>query len=211
MLILGLTGSIACGKTWIANVLRELGARVVDGDELSRRLTCPGGPALPAIRQGFGDGVFRADGTLDRAALGRIVFGDPVALERLNAIMQPALRQMIAEEIGLARDAGAACCVLDMPLLFEEGLDRLCSRVWCAWVPEQVQIARMAERDGFDRETALRRIAAQIPADEKAARSDLVLNTDRPAEETASMVREAYAQELRRAAEEAGERGGGCP
>lgn len=203
MLILGLTGGIACGKSNVSRILRTLGTYVVDGDELSRRLTAPGGEALPDLRKAFGDGVFTEDGALDRKALGRIVFSDPEALELLNGIMRGRLRALIHDEIEAARDSGAAVCVLDMPLLYEEGLDRLCPRVWCVTVPASVQMARLRERDGLSPEEAARRIASQLPTAEKAARADVVIDTDRSLEETEALIPRLWEAELQRFDKEA--------
>ena len=195
MRILGLTGGIACGKSTIAEALRSLGAAIVDGDAISRGLTAPDGEALPGIRRLFGDGVFREDGTLNRGALGAIVFGDEKAMAEYNAMIQPMIMRKIDEAVEAARAAGSEVCVMDMPLLYEVGLDRRCDRVWCAYVPEEVQVRRLLERDGLGREAALQRIRSQLPTEEKAARADVVIDTDRPMEETAAMVRELYDRE----------------
>jgi len=125
MLVLGLTGGIACGKSTISLTLRELGAVIVDGDLLSRELTAKNGPALPDIRRAFGDGVFHPDGTLNRRALGAVVFSDERARDTLDSIMQPLLLTLILRAIEEARASGADVCVLDMPLLYEKGLERL--------------------------------------------------------------------------------------
>ena len=195
MRILGLTGGIACGKSTIAETLRSLGAAIVDGDAISRGLTAPDGEALPGIRRLFGDGVFREDGTLNRGALGAIVFGDEKAMAEYNAMIQPMILRKIDEAVEAARAAGSEVCVMDMPLLYEVGLDLRCDRVWCAYVPEEVQVRRLLERDGLGREAALQRIRSQLPTEEKTARADVVIDTDRPMEETAAMVREHYARE----------------
>ena len=195
MRILGLTGGIACGKSTIAETLRSLGAAIVDGDAISRGLTAPDGEALPGIRRLFGDGVFREDGTLNRGALGAIVFGDEKAMAEYNAMIQPMILRKIDEAVEAARAAGSEVCVMDMPLLYEVGLDLRCDRVWCAYVPEEVQVRRLLERDGLGREAALQRIRSQLPTEEKAARADVVIDTDRPMEETTAMVRELYDRE----------------
>lgn len=177
MLVLGLTGGIACGKSTISLTLTELGAVIVDGDVLSRELTAPGGRALPAIREAFGDGVFQPDDTLDRRALGAVVFANDAARDTLDGIMQPLLREMILERIDQARRQSAAVCVLDMPLLYEKELDSLCDRVWCAYIPRETQLERLMARDGFTREEAEARLRSQLPAEEKAARADVVIDT----------------------------------
>ena len=196
MLVLGLTGGIACGKSSISLTLKELGAVIVDGDVLSRELTAENGPALPDIRRAFGDDVFHADGSLNRRALGSIVFADGKARATLDGIMQPLLLTLILRDMEDARNSGAAVCVLDMPLLYEKGLERLCDRVWCAYVPRETQLERLMQRDGFTREEAENRLRSQLPAEEKAARADVVIDTSGPMDYTKAYVISLYAQEV---------------
>lgn len=199
MRTIGLTGGIACGKSNVSDALRGLGAAVIDGDELSRRLTAEGGAALPGIRALFGDGVFHADGTLDRRALGGLVFSDAEALERLNGLMQPMIRGLIRQELDRAEADGAPACVLDMPLLYEEGLDALCDTVWCVWLPAEEQLRRLMIRDGSTAEEAAARIRCQLSADEKARRADVVIDTRGTIEETRARIPGLYRAELARA------------
>ena len=196
MLVLGLTGGIACGKSTISQTLRELGAVIVDGDVLSRELTAPGGGALGDIRAAFGEGVFHPDGTLNRRALGSVVFADDKARDTLDHIMQPLLLTLILRDIENARLTGASVCVLDMPLLYEKDIDRLCQRVWCAYVPQEVQLSRLMERDGFTREEAEARLRSQLPPEEKAARADVVIDTSGPMDYTKECVISLYAKEV---------------
>lgn len=200
MQIIGLTGGIACGKSTISLTLRELGAVIVDGDVLSRELTADGGAALPAIRERFGDSVFHEDGTLNRRALGSVIFGDEDARAALDDIMQPLLLTLIRRDIESARVHGAEICVLDMPLLYEKGLDKLCDRVWCAYIPRETQLMRLMERDGFTREEAEQRLASQLPAIEKANRADIVIDTSGPIQYTKRDIIELYAREVSPAA-----------
>lgn len=195
MLVLGLTGGIACGKSTISLTLKELGAVIVDGDMLARELTAEGGAGLPDIRQAFGDGVFRPDGTLNRRALGAMIFADARARDRLDSIMQPLLLTLILRDIEAARQSDAAVCVLDMPLLYEKGLDRLCDRVWCAYTPRPAQLERLMTRDGFTREEAEIRLRSQLPPEEKAARADVVIDTSGPMDYTKECVISLYAKE----------------
>ena len=195
---IGLTGGIACGKSNVSACLRDLGAVIIDGDVLSRELTAPGGAALPDIRQVFGGGVFHPDGTLNRRALGAAVFGHDDMRKKLDGIMQPLLLTMILRSIEDARQAGAAMCVLDMPLLYEVGLDRLCDRVWCVYIPEEMQLERLMARDGFTREEASARLRSQMPAAEKAKRADVVIDTSGSIEYTCSMIPALYKAELAR-------------
>ena len=198
MKIIGLTGGIACGKSTISLTLAELGAVIVDGDVLSRELTGEGGAALPAIRSAFADGVFHPDGTLNRRALGAVVFADDQARDTLDDIMQPMLREMILQRIEDARSSDAAACILDMPLLYEKDLDSLCDRVWCAYVPRETQLERLMLRDGFTREEAEQRLRSQLPADKKAAKADVVIDTSGPIQYTKESVISLYAKEVRR-------------
>lgn len=196
MRIIGLTGAIACGKSNVSDMLKSLGAAIVDGDLLSRELTSPGGAALPAIRAAFGSGVFYPDGTLDRKALGAVVFADADARRQLDEIMQPMIRTMILQGIDDARAAHAPLCVLDMPLLYEKQLDALCRRVWCVWLPRETQLQRLMLRDGCTREAAEARMASQLSADEKAARADVVIDTTGTIEQTRARIPALYQAEL---------------
>lgn len=188
MRIIGLTGGIACGKSNVSETLRALGAVIIDGDVLSRELTAPGGAALPDIRTAFGNAVFHPDGTLNRRALGAAIFGNDKARATLDGIMQPLILTLILQRIEDARAADAAVCVLDMPLLYEVGLNRLCDRVWCVSLPEELQIQRLMARDGFTRDEALSRLRSQMPAAEKASRADVVIDTSGSISYTKAMI-----------------------
>lgn len=196
MRVIGLTGSIACGKSNVSATLAELGAAIIDGDLLSRQVTAPGGIALPGIREAFGDGVFFPDGTLDRRALGNAVFGNEEARQRLNAIIHPMVIRLTQQGIEQARQAGAPLCVLDMPLLFEANMEHLCDRIWCVWLPRDIQLQRLMARDGFTLEEAEARLSSQLSADEKAARSHVVIDTSGSIEYTKSMIPALYAKEI---------------
>lgn len=198
MLVLGLTGGIACGKSNVSDVLQQLGAVIVDGDILSRRLTGPGGPALPAIRDAFGGDVFSPDGTLDRKALGELVFGDDTARKKLDDLIQPALKSMILEEMDSAQSRGAEVCVLDMPLLYEKNLEPLCDRVWAVYVPLETQLERLMARDGYSPRQAGARVRSQMSALEKAERADVVIDTSGTIEETRAKIPALYEKELER-------------
>lgn len=197
MRVIGLTGGIACGKSNVSETLRDLGAVIIDGDVLSRELTAPGGEALPAIRARFGDGVFHEDGTLNRRGLGAVIFGNDEARLALDHIMQPLLWALIRRRMEEARAAGSAICVLDMPLLYEAGLDALCDTVWCVYIPEETQIERLMARDGFTRQEALSRLRSQMPAKEKAEKAQVVIDTSGSISYTKAMLPQLYARELR--------------
>lgn len=200
MRVIGLTGGIACGKSHISSQLSALGVPIIDGDLLSRELTAPGGAALSELRVAFGDSIFCSDGTLNRAALGQRVFGKPDALARLDAIMQPMIRRLITERMAALEAADVPLCVLDMPLLYEKGLDALCDRVWCASLPQEMQLERLMNRDGCTREAAEKRIASQLPTEEKARRANIVIDTRGTPAETAALIPPLLQEEMRLAA-----------
>lgn len=192
MLTIALTGGIACGKSTVSAMLAGLGASIIDADEISRSLTAPGGPALPAIRQAFGDGVFHADGTLNRPALSAVVFADAQAIQQLNAITHPLVRQQMEDQLNACRKNGAQIVILDVPLLFEANMQHMGDLVACVTAPEEIQIARMKSRNGYSREEALSRIRNQMPVSEKASRSDVVIDTNVPLEELERTVQMLY-------------------
>ena len=192
MKVIGLTGGIACGKTTLADMLRRLGAVIIDADALSRSLTADGGEALPLIRQAFGDGVFQPSGSLDRQKLGAVVFGNAAARETLNGILHPMVYRRMEEEMQKCRESGAKVVVLDVPLLFETHGEILADLTLCAVAPEEVQIARLKSRNGLSRDEALSRIRSQMPNAEKARRSDIVIDTNRPLPELEGMIQTLY-------------------
>jgi len=159
-LVIGITGPIGCGKTTVAGWLGERGAVVIDADEVARAVSAPGEPGHDAVIQVFGDAVRVGDGTLDRAALARIVFSDPAALARLEAILHPLVRERILAGIAAAADGDAPAVVVEAIKLVEGGLARLCDEVWLVTCSSAVQRERVVER-GASPDDADRRIAAQ--------------------------------------------------
>ncbi len=183
MRVVGLTGGIASGKSTFAAALRARGVPGVDADALARTAVAPGTAALAEIARTFGAAVLGPDGALDRKRMGALVFADPEARRRLEAITHPAVRLAMAEETGRLAAAGHALAFYDTPLLYEVGLDRLLDSVAVVWAPADVQRARLVARDGLTPVEADARLAAQLPIDEKAARADLVVeNVGAPAE-----------------------------
>ena len=196
MRIIGLTGSIACGKSTVSSFLLSRGYPVVDGDRIARDLTAPGSPVLQQIARVFGPDVLYDDGSLNRRRLGRLVFSDPSARGQLDDLMAPYLLSATRQQIEYARASGAVLCFLDMPLLFEKGYDSLCDSVWTVWLPEDVQLSRLMERDGFSREEAMSRIRSVLSSDEKAARSTRVIDNSGSVEQTCGIVSDYIAEEL---------------
>ena len=175
---IGLTGSIACGKSTVAAMLREAGCPVVDADAISRALTAPGGAALPALREAFGDGIFDAD-ALNRHALGELVFSDAAQRERLNAILHPIIIDQVFGQLDALSRAHSPVFA-DVPLLYECGMQARFDRVWVVAAPRAVALSRLMERDGLAQAEAARRIDAQMPLDEKRRLADAVIQTDMP-------------------------------
>lgn len=175
---LALTGGIAAGKSTIARRLVELGAVVVDADALAREVVEPGSEGLARIAEVFGAQVIGADGALDRAALGAIVFADPVRRRELEGITHPAVRRLAAERMAAAEAADPdAVVVYDVPLLAESGPDHGFELVVVAHAPAATRIERMVGLRGMDRAEAERRVASQASDDERLAIADVVIDT----------------------------------
>jgi len=194
--IVGLSGGIGSGKSTVSRQLAALGATVIDADAIVHELQAPGSPMLTEIAAAFGPGVIDAEGRLDRAALGAIVFRDAAARARLGAIVHPPVAAEIARRVDRARRQRVAVVVLDIPLLFEgrqAGTRTAAALQFDAtvvvWAPEPVQIERQITRDGCSREEALRRIRAQLPLHEKKALADFVIDNAGTPEETERQVR----------------------
>lgn len=185
MQLIGLTGGIASGKSTIAKRLAELGAVHIDADQLSREVVEPGTPGLEAIAERFGNDVIAEDGSLDRAALGAVIFADRAAREHLNAIVHPAVRELGQKRIVAARDADAdAIIVYDVPLLVESRNPYSFDRIVVASASRETRLGRLIDARGMDPDEAARRIDAQATEDERLAIADVVIDTDGTLEHT---------------------------
>lgn len=165
---IGLVGPVGCGKSTVAGWLGEGGAVVIDADRLARTVLNPGEPALEAVLATFGDRLRLADGSLDRSALGAIVFADPEALGRLEAIVHPAVRPLIVEAVEGAEAHGAETLVLEAIRLVDGGYGPLMDEIWLVTCAGEAQRERLAMR-GIEGEDAERRIGAQAELIERAA------------------------------------------
>ena len=198
MRVIGITGSIACGKSTVSREMLRRGFPVIDGDALSRELTGPGGEAVPAVRSVFGDRYINPDGSMNRRAMGMLVFADSRSREQLDLLMDPFLRSLTLRKIEQARASGAKICFLDMPLLFEKDYDSLCDAVWCVWLPEDLQLERLMTRDGYTREEAMSRIRVVMSSDQKADLSSAVIDNSGTVEETLQQASVLLERELER-------------
>ena len=175
MLNVALTGNIAAGKSAVADLFRRWGATVLDADAIVREVQAPGGPVLRAIVERFGAGVLGPDGSLDRPRLRRLVLEDAGAREALERIVHPAVYARRAELAAEAEARGDRVLVSDIPLLFESGAAEAFDVVVLVDAPEAVRLRRLVERRGLGEAEARALIRAQMPASEKRARSDFVI------------------------------------
>jgi len=188
MLHVGLTGGIACGKSTVAAMMRELGCRVLDADALARRLIEPGQPAYDEVLKEFGSQVCAADGRIDRAKLAAIVFANPARLERLNRIVHPRVVDALDRELAeLARTEPGAVVVVEAALLIEASYHERLDRLVVAWCEPEQQVERLLAR-GLAREEALRRIGAQMQLDQKRRMADDEIDCSGSLEETRRQV-----------------------
>ena len=176
MLLVGLTGNIASGKTTVARLLSERGATIIDADVLARRTVDPGTPAHAAIVARWGNKVLAADGSIDRGALRRIVFGTPAELEALNEIVHPQVRAMRDDLVDQARSRGDQIVVCDIPLLFERGLADDFDRIVLVDAPRDLRLERLVRERKLPHADAMEMIVAQMPSELKRARVHYVID-----------------------------------
>lgn len=198
MKIIGLTGGIASGKSTVSRALRELGAFIIDADEVAHAIQEPGKPAWEDIVEHFGSGLLNPDHTINRDKLGAIVFNDPKRLQELNQITHPRIMEQIRLTLqNIKSRQPDAVVFLEVPLLYETHIERICDEVWVVWVDEETEIQRLMNRDGLSREDAIKRIDAQMPLDEKARRADFVIDNRFSIEETIASATRYYNESLR--------------
>ncbi len=200
MYIVGLTGGIGSGKSAVAARFRALGIRVVDADQAARAVVEPGTPALADIAAHFGAGVIQADGTLDRAALRRLVFDDADERRWLEQLLHPRIGEWLRARLA---EAPGPYAILESPLLFEGTQHRMVQRSLLVDVPEEVQVARAAARDGNSPEQIRAIMAAQLSRAERRARADDCIDNSGPPEALDAQVAELHRRYLALAEAEA--------
>src|SRR5688500_3993110 len=199
MLLVGLTGNIAGGKTEVSRILEDLGATVIDSDVLAREVVEPGTPALAAIAANWGNSVLAPDGSLDRDALRNTVFQDPDELQELNEIVHPEIEKRRDELLAAARERGDNVVVCVVPLLFEKHMADDFDKIVMVDAPRPIRFERLQKKRGLDEAEALRMIAAQMPAELKKARADYCIDNVGSIAELRRQVESVW-EELQRAA-----------
>ena len=191
-MLVGLTGGIGSGKSLVAELLAAHGATIIDADVLAREAVAPGTPGLAQVRERFGTGVLRPDGSLDRAALGRIVFGDALARRDLEAIIHPAVR---ARAAALATAAPEGAVVVQViPLLVETGQQGHFDQVVVVDVEPEVQLSRIVRRDGLSEAEARARLRAQASREARLAAAHVVLRNNGNRDDLAAAVDRLWAE-----------------
>ena len=189
-----MTGNIGSGKSTVSRHLAELGATVVDADQLAREAVAPGSEGLARIVDRFGPEVLDPEGALDRRALGRRVFEDPEALRALEAIVHPVVSELFEARVAEARARGARIFVYDVPLLFERGLESKLDLVVVVWAEPATRRTRVAARDGLSAEEIDARIASQMPLEAKVERADHVIDNDGSPEATQAATAQLFSR-----------------
>jgi dephospho-CoA kinase len=202
MLLVGLTGGIASGKSTVSAMLAERGAEIIDADHIARQVVMPGTPAWCKIRDHFGPGVLYADGSIDRQALADLVFGDQAKLTVLNEITHPAIFARIADRLEAQHDQDVVV-VLDAALLIEAGLADGVDVVIVTHSPREIQVERLAAK-GMVARDATSRIAAQLEPEKRLARADIRIDNTGSLEELGRRVDEVWEELQRRLAERTG-------
>jgi len=191
MFVIGLTGNIGSGKSTVARYLKDLGAVVIDADQVAREVVQPGTPAMADIINNFGPDILNSEGALDRKKMGAIAFADPQAMAILNEITHPRIVEAIKKKKQNLQSLPGSCnklLVIDAPLLIEVGLHKDVDEIWVVKVDESKQVERLERRDGLSKKEARTRIAAQMPQEEKLKYARRVIDNSGSPEETRKQV-----------------------
>jgi dephospho-CoA kinase len=192
MLKIALTGGPGSGKSTVARMFRDLGAEIIDADQVAHEVVAKGRPAWEELRRAFGPEYFQEDGTLNRAKMAELVFGDPEARRKLNAMVHPRVTQEIARRLQELAAQGVRLVLVEVPLLYEVGLEKNYDLVIVVDAGEDEQIERLTARDGRPRGEALGIVQAQWPLDAKKARADFVVNNRNSLEHTRKQVKKLW-------------------
>ena len=197
-MIIGLTGGIASGKSTISLILKELGAFIIDVDDVGRNVVQKGEKAYNEIVQYFGDQILMNSGEINRKALGRIVFSDEEELKMLNSITHPQIIAKVKEIIEQHRSNENEVIVVDAAILIEMGLNSICDSVWLVTVDKKTQLQRLMERDRFSYDDAQNRINAQFSDDKKSQYSDVIIDNTKSLEELKACLKQLWDNTVKR-------------
>jgi len=187
-MIIGLTGSIASGKSTVSKMLKQLGYPIVDADEIARLVVEPGTSVIKRIGETFGEEVLNEDGSLNRETLGGRIFGNVEEREKLNSIIHPAIREEMLRQREDHLTAGANTVIMDIPLLFESKLQSFVEKIIVVSVTPEVQAQRLIARNQLTETEASKRISSQLPMEIKEAGADAVINNNGTVEETEAQL-----------------------
>jgi dephospho-CoA kinase len=192
MFVIGLTGGIGSGKSTVSDMLRAKGAAIVYADQIGHEVYRPGAPAWQEVVDAFGRQMLDDDGQIDRRRLGQVVFSDPEARRRLDAITHPAMEQMMAERLEELRRQGTRVAVLEAAILIEAGWAHLADEIWLTVVSPALAAQRSMERSGLSQEQAEARMAAQLSNEERLKRAQVVIDTNCSLTEVAQRIDELW-------------------
>lgn len=187
-MIIGLTGSIASGKSTVANMLKKYGLPIVDADVVARLVVEPGTPTLQKIVEAFGEDTLTEAGAMDRQKIGSIIFNNEEKRKELNSIIHPAIRQEMLRQRDEHVENGAKTVIMDIPLLFESKLQHFVEKILVVSVSEETQLNRLMDRNQLTEEDAKARIGSQLPLHVKEQGADAVINNNGTIEETAKQL-----------------------
>ncbi len=192
MKVIGLTGGIGTGKSTVSQFLAELGAVIVDADKVGHEALKPEGEVWRKVISAFGKHIVTPNGHIDREKLGRIVFGNPEARERLNHITHPPMYEMVKAQLEEYRRQGMGVVVLEAPLLLEAGWPPLADEVWVTVASEATVLKRLKGRSGLSERESLARIRSQLPQEERTRHADVVIDTDCSLDELKARVKKLW-------------------
>lgn len=191
-MVIGLTGGIASGKSTVSSLLKELGAYIIDVDEVGRNVVEKGEKAYNEIVDYFGKEILLPDGEINRKALGRIVFSDSSKLNKLNSITHPHIIDRVKEIISMCKAKGIEIIVVDAAILIEMGLYSMCDTIWLVSVDKDTQLHRLMERDRYSYEEANNRIMAQLSDEKKSRYADLIIDNNGSLDELKEEVKSQW-------------------
>tara|TARA_A100001037_G_scaffold306707_1_gene354356 strand:- start:21268 stop:21858 length:591 start_codon:yes stop_codon:yes gene_type:complete len=194
MVVIGLTGGIATGKSEASKILEELGAAIINADLIGHEAYRQGSVGWESVVQAFGKGILDSSNEIDRSKLGAIVFSDESALQHLNEIMHPIMERLVEENINALKEGGTQVIVVEAALMFEAGWDKLVDTVWATDSPVETVISRLESRNGFGRTEAEKRIGSQMNRNERLAKSDVVLSNTSDLKAFKNVILDAWSE-----------------